>query len=212
MIDEGKRDSTDEPDFEAASGPRAEWMEERRSPDDRGRAEEGSDLADGQRRHPDRRHVRLERWTGQIGNVFFLGFMLIIVLVLLLLSVTGPQIPDSAWRIAAGIWLVLASFLIWMRHFWPAISHRHYTWALDARGLDLRRGVIWREEVHVPSSRIQHTDVTQGPLERRLGLATLVVHTAGTHQASVSVHGLDEGDARAIRDHLARALDLDDAV
>ena len=31
---------------------------------------------------------------------------------------------------------------------------------------------------------------TQGPLERAYGLATLVVHTAGTHNASVSLPGL----------------------
>jgi len=54
----------------------------------------------------------------------------------------------------------------------------------------------------VPRSRIQHTDVTQGPYERRFGLATLVVYTAGTEHASIPIEGLSHETALAFRDAL----------
>ncbi len=167
---------------------------------------------DGVRRHPDLRYVRLERWTGQLGNLAVLVPLLVGVGVLYALTVFGPKIPVLAWRIPALIWIVLAPVLVAFADRWPAIVHEHMSWSLDARGLDVRRGVLWREEIAVPSSRIQHTDVKQGPLERRLGLATLVVHTAGTRHAAVAVPGLAVEDARAIRDYLGRAVDEDDAV
>ena len=54
----------------------------------------------------------------------------------------------------------------------------------------------------MPRSRIQHTDVTQGPYERRFGLATLVVYTAGTENASIPIEGLGHETALAFRDAL----------
>jgi membrane protein YdbS with pleckstrin-like domain len=59
----------------------------------------------------------------------------------------------------------------------------------------------------VPSSRVQHTDVAQGPVERAFDLATLVVYTAGTQHASVTLNGLKNETALAIRDYL---IDRDD--
>jgi membrane protein YdbS with pleckstrin-like domain len=49
---------------------------------------------------------------------------------------------------------------------------------------------------------VQHTDVSQGPLQRRYGLATLTVHTAGTENAQVQLPGLPHDVALSIRDHL----------
>jgi membrane protein YdbS with pleckstrin-like domain len=54
----------------------------------------------------------------------------------------------------------------------------------------------------VPRSRIQHTDVGQGPIEGRLGLAHLTVYTAGTHQASTTLAGIRYERALAIRKEL----------
>jgi membrane protein YdbS with pleckstrin-like domain len=73
---------------------------------------------------------------------------------------------------------------------------------VDASGILIRRGVFWRRVIHVPRSRVQHTDVSQGPLERGHGLGTLVIYTAGTDHARVDLHGLDHAAALAIRDHL----------
>jgi membrane protein YdbS with pleckstrin-like domain len=169
-------------------------------------------LADGRPRHPDPAHVTLERWTGQLGNAALLLPLLAVVGVLTVLAFSRSDISPWLARGAGVAWLLLAGGLTWLRHRWPALAHARATWAVDDQGLDVRRGVWWRREVAVPRSRIQHTDVTQGPIERRLGLATLVVHTAGTRHAAVAVPGLAVDDARAVRDFLAAAVDRDDAV
>ena len=84
---------------------------------------------------------------------------------------------------------------------------RHQRWKLDAEGLWLRTGRLWRKETRVPASRVQHVDLKHGPLERRFRLATLVVHTAAVHLSGITVRGLDEADAQHLRDELARQLD-----
>ena len=73
---------------------------------------------------------------------------------------------------------------------------------VDDLGIEIRRGVFWRAVVNIPRSRVQHTDVSQGPLERRFGLGTLVVFTAGTDHAKVSLQGLEYDLALRIRQHL----------
>ena len=87
---------------------------------------------------------------------------------------------------------------------------RRTSWLLDEAGFNLRRGQWWRSETRVPQSRVQHLDVRRGPLQRRFGLSTLVIHTAGTRYSAVTVDGLDAEDAERLRDALARQDDDDD--
>jgi membrane protein YdbS with pleckstrin-like domain len=83
----------------------------------------------------------------------------------------------------------------------------HYTrWRLDDDGLRLRRGRWWRHEALVPRARVQHLDIERGPIERRFGLATLVVHTAGFHHGVIRQAGFAEDDAMQLRDALVPAL------
>ena len=49
-------------------------------------------------------------------------------------------------------------------------------------------------------------DVHQGPLERAYGLGTLVLHTAGNHNASVSLPGISHHDALAMREDIRAHL------
>lgn len=90
---------------------------------------------------------------------------------------------------------------------------RSMAWRLDAQGLRVRRGWIWRTEILVPRSRVQHLDLERGPLERRRQLATLIVHTAGTRQNALRQSGLDDADAVALRDALVPEAERhDDAL
>ena len=52
----------------------------------------------------------------------------------------------------------------------------------------------------MPFKRIQHIDLGEGPIERMFGLASLTVHTAGTHNSIVTLPGLARNQAEAMRD------------
>jgi membrane protein YdbS with pleckstrin-like domain len=99
-------------------------------------------------------------------------------------------------------WTALNAVLGWHVQRWPAIEYRHVSYRVDDRAIEIRRGVVWRVVIDIPRSRVQHTDVSQGPLERRHGLGTLVVYTAGTDHARVELPGLDHATALLIREHL----------
>lgn len=78
-----------------------------------------------------------------------------------------------------------------------------------ARGYDMAadrlrvvKGVLFHADTVVPFSRVQHLDVEQGPLERAFGIARLILHTAGTHNSSVTLPGLAYEDAVAMREEI----------
>lgn len=121
------------------------------------------------------------------------------------------QVFDSGspWLLVPLAALAGAAFGAWL----GVKRHRRTLWKLDDTGFALRRGRWWQTESHVPISRVQHLDLKRGPLERAFKLATLVIHTAGTRLAAVSVSGLDGEDAERLRDQLAHQLDHhDDAL
>ena len=93
----------------------------------------------------------------------------------------------------AGLWLVFRS---------PLRRYAARGYRLDADRLRVVRGVIFRSDTVVPFGRVQHIDVHQGPLERAHGLGTLVLHTAGNHNASVALPGLAHTDALAMREQI----------
>jgi uncharacterized protein len=84
----------------------------------------------------------------------------------------------------------------------PLRRHAARGYDLGTDRLRVARGLWFRSDTVVPFGRVQHIDVTQGPLERLFGLATLVVHTAGTHNASVPLPGLAQADAAAMRESI----------
>lgn len=109
------------------------------------------------------------------------------------------------WTTSLVIAVVGSVLGAWLGHR----RYRHTRWRLDADGLSLRKGRMWQSEIRVPINRVQHLDLRRGPLERRYGLSTLVVHTAGTRDSSVNFGGLAEDDAEYLRDLLARQHEHD---
>lgn len=64
------------------------------------------------------------------------------------------------------------------------------------------RGILFRSDTIVPFGRVQHIDVNQGPIERFYDIATLTLHTAGTHNASVNLPGLEHSLAMTMREDI----------
>lgn len=86
---------------------------------------------------------------------------------------------------------------------------------LQEDALYLERGVITFVETAVPFVRVQHVDTQFGPIERALGLSSVVVYTAGSRNADVRVPGLTPDRARRLQDtlrELAVESEADDAV
>jgi membrane protein YdbS with pleckstrin-like domain len=122
-----------------------------------------------------------------------------------LLLLAAVLVADVAWRpldmLAPGIASAAAAALLIAWAIWiPLRRYRSWGYRLVEDELHIRSGLWVRSHTIVPFSRVQHIDVTQGPLERRFGVSTLVLHTAGTRNSAVALPGLGVDEAGRIRD------------
>jgi membrane protein YdbS with pleckstrin-like domain len=152
----------------------------------------------------DIRAVSVWRWAAAMA----VAPTVIAALVFVVGAASGrPGAAIALW----GAWVVLlagAAAYVWR---YPPARHRHLRYRLDDVGITIRDGVFWRAWSALPRARIQHTDVSQGPLQRRYGVADLKLYTAGSRYTRIDLPGLEHGVALALRDELKRHAD-DDAV
>ena len=156
-------------------------------------------IADGVERRLDPRVVQLDRIVGWIVTA---SIALGSLLTLTFLFFVADNIPGWLKALFLVLWVMVTLVLAGSSHRWPKVEHRHTSYKVDERGIEIRKGVFWRQVVNVPRSRVQHTDVSQGPIERGFGLGTLVIYTAGTDHARVDLSGLEHATALRIRDYL----------
>lgn len=82
---------------------------------------------------------------------------------------------------------------------WVVLHYRIWVYQVRDDAIYLERGVFTHVRTLVPYVRIQHVDTSRGPVERLLGLSTLVVYTAGSRGADVSIPGLTPDQARDLQ-------------
>lgn len=138
--------------------------------------------------------MRLVALFSSVMLLVFFALLLGAVLLLLHLQPSGFVLVLTLMVVWLGVLL-----LYWLLTRWQY----HYTaYCLNEEGLIIRKGMLWRSETFVLRSRVQHIDVSQTPLARLFGLATLKVYTAGTKLGSIALTGLAKTDAEYIRDQL----------
>lgn len=102
----------------------------------------------------------------------------------------APRAGVDPGLVLAGVGGLVALGLVWVH-----LRYRVWSYHLRDDALYLERGVLTHVRTVAPHVRIQHVDTSRSPLERALGLSTLVVYTAGSRGADVSVPGLTPGEA-----------------
>ena len=127
--------------------------------------------------------------------------------VVLLIAATVAEIAIPGWT--GVIWLPVVLVAAYLVLYLPMRRYAARGYSLEEERLRVVRGLLFHSDTIVPFGRVQHIDVDQGPIERAYGLATLTVHTAGSHNASVSLPGLAHDDALAMREEIRTAIRRD---
>ena len=152
----------------------------------------------------DPRAVPVWRWSAAMACA-----PVVVAASVFVLGAAAARSP-AASALSVGWALLLAALAAYVWKYPPA-RHRHLRYRVDEAGITIRDGVFWRTWSALPRVRIQHTDVSQGPLQRRYGVAELKLYTAGSRFTRIDLPGLEEGEAMALRDELQRHTN-DDAV
>lgn len=102
------------------------------------------------------------------------------------------QLATRACAVAAALATPLLAWRL------PLSWHQHWSYELGEESLELHHGALRRVHSVVPYFRLQHVDVSQGPVERRYGLVRLKVHTASS-STNAEIPGLPAALADRLR-------------
>jgi membrane protein YdbS with pleckstrin-like domain len=154
------------------------------------------------------------RYLWVIGRVFGAVFLggLVGVASSFLLGTTG-QLDQRAFAIRVGA--AVAVFFLLYAVVRAVLLYRSWRYVVREESLFLRRGVFTRVQTVVPYVRVQHIDTRRSPFERLIGLSSLVVYTAGSRGADVTIPGLTPdraADLQARLERLAIESEDEDAV
>ena len=135
--------------------------------------------------------------AGAVGLALYLGLLVV-------LQQTDLLTNLAALGLLAVCGIAAAVAVVW---FAPIVEWRHWRYLIDAEELDLRSGIVVQTRTLIPTSRVQHVDFRQGPLEQRFGLATIVIHTAA---GSRDIPGIAAEEADPLRSRIAALANLHD--
>lgn len=80
-------------------------------------------------------------------------------------------------------------------------------YALREHDLSFQSGLFFRKKVTQPITRIQHIELKRGPIERKIGLATLQVFSAGGALHTFEIPGLELSTAQKLRQFILQHKD-----
>lgn len=133
-----------------------------------------------------------------VGAVLLVGTVVFVV--------TGV-VPGAVLAAPVAVLVAALAFAWW----WPGVRYRYWTYRMGEEAVELESGVVFRTRSVIPYFRVQHVDTSQGPIERRLDLANLKVHTASAATDAV-LPGLAARDAEEIRRIVLERAGAGDAV
>ena len=114
--------------------------------------------------------------------------------------------PDGIRGLASMLVPLLGLMSIVMA---PQRIYSRLGYRVTGKLLQVVRGWLFHVDTVVPLVRVQHLDVVRGPLDKMFGTASLVVHTAGTHNSVVTVPGLAPQTAADIRETIREHVRTD---
>lgn len=141
-------------------------------------------------------------WSGVSPKLALMRRTVLVVVIAVVVTTTAAvswalTLPYAGAAVAAVALAVGLWGWWWVGRNWRA-------WGYTERDDDLlvRNGLAFRQLVVVPYGRMQFVDVTDGPIQRRFGLATVQLHTAAA-KTDARIPGLEPAEAARLRDRLA---------
>jgi membrane protein YdbS with pleckstrin-like domain len=123
-----------------------------------------------------------------IGNAIFAAVTVLVGTTVAVLVQSRPWIPLLVMAIMLSLTAVTAVLKV--------LEVRNIGYQVRDHDLSYRSGVLVKTVETVPFVRVQHARISQGPIQRSFGLATLEVNSAGP---DLQIHGLPAEDAERLK-------------
>lgn len=125
-----------------------------------------------------------------------------ITVLVILFVVSGTFIvPFIPFFITFGaLLIVLLLFAVSQWHNFE--GHKVRGVALRDKDIIFKKGLFWQQNTLLPFNRVQHIEIHRNPFERKLGLSSLRIFTAGGSGVDLEISGLENERAEKIKQYI----------
>jgi len=149
----------------------------------------------------------------RLRTVWFAEAFLVTVIISAIITAILAFALELSLDNAIGAYGVTFGILIILSITYMTLRYRAWGFELRDDHLYIEHGVFRKVKTMVPFVRIQHVDSQRGVIERTVGLSKIIVYTAGSRGADVTVPGLlpqeAEGIQKKLRDVAIESEDRD---
>jgi len=140
-----------------------------------------------------------EKYLRRLLTQSVIAVVIITIGVASLRAIFNIAFADENIHIGFGIWWLLIPVIAVPIFAWPPISVPRIGYAVRDKDILYKSGVFWQAVTVIPFNRIQHVEKSSTPLDRRFGIATLQLFTAGGSGGDLKIHGLSATTAENLR-------------
>jgi uncharacterized protein len=128
---------------------------------------------------------------------------------LVLLISAAIVLPWGPWWVRWGVVGVVVAAVAACMIILPPIRYRVFWYAISSTEIDIQNGIIFIKRSVMPMHRVQSLRSERGPIADHYRMTNLKIRTAA---GSVSLSGLDRGEADELCERIGRLTDLADDV
>jgi membrane protein YdbS with pleckstrin-like domain len=143
------------------------------------------------------------------SNRYISLFSTLFIISVLFIALLQRFIPLSTTANNVVSFFIGATALVgFISTFFTIVADKRKFYALREQDLSYKSGVVFRKTVSQPMLRIQHVELKRGPIDRKIGLATLQVFSAGGAMHTFEIPGLPLEKAESIRQFILDHKDV----
>lgn len=139
-----------------------------------------------------------------IWTVLFFSVGIIVLLFL-------QYIIAIEWLVLYGTWILLGLILLFgLSLLLVYFGFFKKSYAIREKDIIYNSGLFWRSSIAIPFNRVQHCEVSIGPIDRLYGLSELKIFTAGGASSDLSIQGLKPDTSNRLKDYIVNKTGIDE--
>jgi len=118
---------------------------------------------------------------------------------------------EVKWAVSFGHFILIGIvFLMTLSLLFIYYEFRRKSYAIRQKDIVYNSGLFWQSSIVIPFNRVQHCEVSQGPIDRFYNLAELKIFTAGGASSDLKIDGLNPETATRIKDFIITKTGMDE--
>ena len=152
-------------------------------------------------------YTGLERTLLTANIIWLLVFFSLAIGILLFLQ----YVIQLEWLQNYGHWILLGLVsLLSISLAYTYFAFYKMSYAIREKDIIYNSGLFWRSSIAIPFNRVQHCEVSIGPIDRIFGLSELKIFTAGGSSSDLKIVGLTPDTSNRLKDFIVTKTGIDE--